>query len=85
MDQKIKKRILEMNKNGDGYKKIAAELNISVGSVRNALKEKEDSSYCRHCGKRLIFVPGKKKKTFCNDRCRYAYWNDRKEVKKNAR
>ena len=85
MDQKIKNKILQMKDNGDGYKKISSELNISIGSVRNALKEKEDSSFCRHCGKKLSFTPGKKRKIFCNDSCRYAYWNEKKAVSKDAR
>ncbi len=82
MDQIIKNKIIKMKENGDGYKKIATTLNLSIGSVRNALKEREDDSQCKHCGKKLVFTPGKKRKIFCSDTCRYAYWN---EVKKNGR
>lgn len=85
MDQKIKNKIMKMKGNGDGYKKIAAELNISIGSVRNVLKEKDDDSFCKYCGKKLTFVIGKKRKMFCGDSCRYAYWNEIKAVSKNAR
>lgn len=77
--------ILKMNEKGDGYKKIASELGISIGSVRNALKEKEVENYCKYCGSKLSFIIGKKKKIFCSDKCRYSYWNEQKAVKKNAR
>ena len=30
---------------------------------------------CKNCGKRLNHTEGKKKKTFCTDKCRKEYWN----------
>lgn len=82
MKAEIRDRIMQMNDQGVGYKKIASELNISIGSVRNILKEKDDSNCCRFCNKKLSFVVGKKKKVFCNDSCRYQYWNSLKKVVK---
>lgn len=29
---------------------------------------------CRFCGKPLVMIPGKRKKEFCNSRCRSRYW-----------
>jgi orotate phosphoribosyltransferase-like protein len=74
--------IKELRDKGYGYKTIASDLNISIGSVRNVLKEKDDSMSCRFCNKKLNFVEGKKKKVFCNDSCRYQYWNSLKKVSK---
>lgn len=82
MDTKTKNKIIKLNSDGLGYKKIASTLNISIGSVRNALAEKEETNVCRYCGQKLILIPGKKKKTFCNDSCRYHFWNERKKVSK---
>lgn len=82
MKAEIRDQVKQMNDQGVGYKKIASELNISIGSVRNMLKEKDDSESCRFCHKKLNFVEGKKRKVFCNDSCRYQYWNSLKKVAK---
>jgi len=79
MRAEIKNQITQMNEQGIGYKKIASELNISIGSVRNALREKYEGSTCKFCGKKLTFVEGKKRKVYCNDSCRYDYWNSQKK------
>ena len=79
MKAEIKNLVLQMNEKGLGYKKIASELNISIGSVRNVLKEKDESETCRYCGKKLNILAGKKQKVYCNDSCRYQYWNSLKK------
>jgi hypothetical protein len=71
--------IRTLSHKGYGYKKIAKELNISVGSVRNALIEVTDAPVCKNCGGKLKFIEGKKKKVFCSDACRYDFWNKRKK------
>ena len=71
----LKEQIRTLSQKGYGYKKIAKELNVSIGSVRNALVETSRDEVCKNCGKKLKFVVGKKKKTFCCDSCRYDYWN----------
>jgi len=75
MKAEIRNRIIQMNIQGVGYKTIASDLNISIGSVRNVLKEKDQCETCRFCGKKLYFTAGKKQKVYCNDQCRYQYWN----------
>ena len=82
MKAEIRDRIIQMNSQGVGYRTIASDLNVSIGSVRNVLKEKSDISSCRFCNKKLNFVEGKKRKVFCNDSCRYQYWNSLKKVSK---
>ena len=81
MDANIKNKITKLYGEGYGYKKIALTLNISVGSVRNALSTRDEGENCKFCGKRLVFVTGKKKKSFCSDSCRYGYWNERRRAK----
>ena len=77
--------IKTLSQKGYGYKKIAKELNISVGSVRNALIETSEAPVCKNCGCKLKFIEGKKKKVFCSNSCRYAYWNKhKKEVRLNG-
>lgn len=61
---------------GWGYKRIAIELGLSQNTVKSYIKRNETSigSICEECGKVLHLVPGKKKKRFCSDACRMAWW-----------
>lgn len=80
MDSIVKKNIIKLKNEGYGYKKIASLLDVSIGSVRNALKAEDTKETCKYCGKRLVFIKGHKKKIFCSDACRYTFWNERKKV-----
>ncbi|MGN0150609.1 MAG: RNA polymerase subunit sigma-70 [Clostridia bacterium] len=40
---------------------------------------------CKNCGKRLKHTAGKKKKTFCSDKCRKEHWRLNNEVKSDDR
>lgn len=91
MTTEQKQRIMEMRDAGMGYSRIATSLSLSVNTVksfcqRNA-KPKENApqaivipkaqmqTYCKKCGKTIVQTPGRKKKIFCSDRCRMAWWN----------
>ena len=55
--------------------RIAAEINISVNTVKAFLRrEQKNKEYCKNCHQRLEQLPGRKSKTFCCDSCRYAWW-----------
>lgn len=84
-DNKLK--IIELREKGYGYKKIAKELGISVGSVRHACEQAEANitkEHCLYCGKEMTSIPGKKRKRFCSDKCRYDYWNKQKKEAKHG-
>lgn len=80
MTTEEKNKIIDLKNKGYGYKKISTELNISIGSIRNVLKVSLKLNTCLHCGRKLTFVPGKKKKRFCCNQCRYRYWNSQKKA-----
>ena len=83
MTEEQKNDIRKLREDGFGYKLIAKELGISSNSVksfcrRNELFESKDqtlSALCEQCGKELVNIPKKKKKRFCSDTCRQAWWN----------
>ena len=84
-----KQKIYLLKKEGYGYKKIASELGLSADSVKSFLKRKPlDTDLlgtCKRCGATIISLKGKKRKQFCNDRCRWDWWNSHiKEVNKKA-
>ncbi len=78
----VKKQILELRKQGYGYKRIASELNVAISTIRyiclNGNKEEGKKGTCLNCGKAITSIPHKKEKKFCSDRCRWDYWNTKK-------
>jgi len=77
------KRINELRDLGYGYKKIAKELSITPSAVRHACSKLEEESllkgHCKNCGIEMLSIRGKKKKTFCSDKCRWQWWNKQRK------
>ncbi len=74
-----KETIIEMKNSGSSYSQIATNLKISVNTVKSIIKRAKDEKtkeerYCLNCGARLKMIPKHKKKKFCSDVCRLAYW-----------
>lgn len=83
MNQNIKIRELQMQ--GHGYKKIAKILGISENTVKSYCRRHPVENSCLQCLRALSHTPGKKRKKFCSDKCRLAWWNTHKEfVKKKT-
>ncbi len=80
-DKKLKRKIIELRKEGYGYKKIANKLNMTVSAVRYVVTRIEDKDLigsCKNCGSETRSIKGKKKKTFCSDKCRWNWWNNKR-------
>ena len=79
MSKDDKQQIIKLKESGYGYKKIAKELGMTVSQVRYVCLKYESESElignCKHCGIEIKSVKGKKRKTFCSDRCRWDWWN----------
>ena len=79
-EEKIK--VAQLQQKGWGYRRIATEIGISPYTGRSyferhpvaldAIAEKAD--LCKHCGAELKHLPHKKKKVFCSQACRLAWW-----------
>ena len=73
--------ILELRRRGHTYADIAAHTGGSANTVKSyclrnertlqALTAKE---ICRHCGAPIAQRSKMKQRSFCSDRCRYAWW-----------
>jgi hypothetical protein len=69
---------------------IAETLGLSANTVKSFChREKIDSKRipnsieqdcCKLCGTPLEHHVGSKKKTFCNDQCRYTWWNENRSI-----
>lgn len=82
MTDNEKYKIAEYREKGYGYKRIAQELNVPVGSVKTfcirnniVAGTEEEGHFCKNCGKPVIQQPGRKEKKFCSDKCRMEWWN----------
>lgn len=87
MTTEEKIQIQAFRKVGMGYKQISKEMGISVNSIksfcqRNGLGEAKNGPVCEQCGKAVLYTPKKKKKRFCSDSCRQAWWNSHLDMVK---
>lgn len=84
-----KKRIEYMCGKGESYAAIAADLGISTNTVKSycrrnnlcvgCIAPKSDDT-CKNCDKPLEHKPKAKKKRFCSDSCRLAWWKAHPEA-----
>lgn len=90
MTDEEKKTAMKMIERGYGYRIIASQLGLSVNTVKSFCHRQKvkgtdiPMTYvpyrdCLWCGELLAQLPHKKKKKFCSDKCRLAYWNDQPE------
>ena len=89
MQKELRNKIFELRNSGMGYKSIAKELSLTPSAVRSVCTAKYNNpdkyGTCKNCGIRVKQTPGKKKRQFCSDKCRKAWWNSHAtEVKKKA-
>lgn len=80
-----KQSIRELRRMGLAYSTIADATGLSANTVKsfchrnNVGTVSPISNYnpdtCKYCGDPLKHHPGKRKKCFCNDKCRSDWWN----------
>lgn len=78
MTQKQIRDITELQNEGKGYRTISDKLGLPLNAVkswcyRHPVQGKR-TGLCLQCGAELEQTPGKKKKKFCSDGCRNAWW-----------
>lgn len=100
MTDKEKSQIIKLRAAGNGYGRIAQTLGISPNTVKSfcrrnniSTETKEDTAtdilgettYCENCGREIQQIAKRKKKRFCCDKCRNAWWNSHlDQVKRKA-
>ena len=89
MTNERKKRLEQLRSEGLGYKRIAAELGLSLNTVQSYCRRHpvemrvpvcSNENKCLFCGAYLRHTPGAKKRKFCSDRCRVTWWNAHSEA-----
>lgn len=80
--------IIRLQRQGFGYRRIAALTNIAVNTVKSYCKrhpvnvienDTPSDAFCRQCGKPIFFTPHRKAKQYCSDKCRMAWWNSHRD------
>lgn len=86
MTQEEKRKIENFMQQGKGYRFIAAEIGLPVNTVKSWIqRNKPKPEQCLQCGSIIHSLPHKKKKKFCSDKCRYAWWSShpsQRQIKK---
>ncbi len=84
---KKKEAVLIMYRQGRKYKEISDTLLLSPNTVKSICRrsgprplqpEEQKAGLCQNCGTPMPQSPHAKKKIFCCDRCRYAWWNKKR-------
>lgn len=79
MNKEQKSSIIRMRSDEMTFSEIANQLQLSINTVksfyrRNA-KTKSPIETCMNCGKPIEQTKHKRKKKFCSDKCRNAWWS----------
>ena len=84
MTKKQKEHIVIMRMSGMGYKQIAKTLDVPTSTIKSFCKLRrlggnaeyltyDSKTFCKMCDLSLLQRPKQKPKTFCSDRCRWAW------------
>ena len=90
MNQAQKEMIAKMRGDGASYKRVAVSLGISENTVHSFCRRNGlggslaiglvEGIHCRNCGSILVHTKGFKRRKFCSDVCRMAWWNAHPEL-----
>ena len=85
MTKEQKEIITRLQRDGKGYRTIAAETCIPVNSVKSWIRrhplEGKNCGRCLQCGAPLSQTPGRRQKKYCSDRCRMTWWSTHPEMR----
>lgn len=97
MNEKQKKQIVEMRAGGHSYKSISDYMEISINTVKSFCRRNKNlidqtktkkvdatNGICEECGLPVYQYPNRKRKRFCSDRCRLAWWARERKNKKTG-
>ena len=78
MNEKQKSIMYELKLQGLSATEISRKLDIPLSTIRSYLRRHPAPPgmiACKQCGKLVLPTPGKKKRMFCSDKCKYQWWN----------
>ena len=90
MTDNQKAQIINLRAAGNGYGRIAQTLGISLNTVKSFCRRNDingnkvpepsvvltgETTCCENCGREIQQIAKRKKRRFCCDKCRNAWWN----------
>ena len=100
MTQEEKDAVLSLRQQQYSFSAIAEITGLPLGTIKSFLSrvgDKKESTApasapvvminrtcCRHCGTPLDQTQRGKSRSFCNDRCRMAFWNEHRDLSRRA-
>lgn len=83
LTNKEKADIMRLQEEGLGYRTIAARLSLPVSSVKSWCRRHplEEEDVCLNCGAPVQQTPQKRRRKFCSDHCRNAWWSAHPEMR----
>lgn len=86
MTEEQKQMVRAMRAAGVPLSEIAAALGLNANTVKSfCRRERQGGDGCKNCGAPLVQAPLGRKKLFCSDRCRRAWWGKhRDQMKRRA-
>lgn len=88
MTDQERMKIDVLRKQGLGYKKIAADIGLSLNTVKSYCKSHPisyEGSFCLQCGTEVKQTAHKRQRKYCSDACRAAWWSAHPEARKSSR
>ena len=88
MTNEERKKIDVLLRQGLGYKKIANATGLNPNTVKSYCKSHPPilaGTYCLQCGTEVQQTPHKRRKKFCCNSCRAAWWSSHPEARKSSR
>ena len=86
MTQKQITMIAALRQQDMSMARIAEAVGLSINTVKSWCRrhpiEENKTNICQHCGAPVRQLPHRKKKRFCSDRCRLAWWSEHPEARK---
>jgi len=80
MTDEQKQMIRAMRAAGATIAEAAAALGLNVNTVKShCRRERQNGDCCKNCGVLLVQFPNGRKKIFCSDKCRHAWWGKNRD------
>lgn len=79
LNESLGKVRAELKEQQADLKAINQKLKYDSSNVE--LWKSKQTLLCLNCGNKLEMIPHHKEKKYCNDRCRYEYWNKKRGSK----
>lgn len=87
MNKTERETVMRLRGDGMGYKEIADKTGLSINTIKSFCRRNlaqsspaDKENTCLQCGAALTHIPHRKKKKFCSDSCRMAWWNAHQEL-----